>query len=53
MPFVLGDPGIQYSKAKDLKFEGKSYTGFKISYGDNIGDSPDDNYFVYIDKKTQ
>jgi hypothetical protein len=52
MPFVLGDPGIHYSKAKDLKFEGKKYTGFKISYDDNIGDSPDDNYFVYIDKKT-
>jgi hypothetical protein len=52
MPFVLGDPGIQYSKAKDLNFEGKSYTGFKISYGDNVGDSPDDNYFVYLDKKS-
>lgn len=52
MPFVLGDPGIQYSKVKDLNFKGKSYTGFKISYGDNVGDSPDDNYFIYFDKRT-
>ena len=52
MPFVLGDPGIRYSKVKGLNFEGKSYSGFKISYGDNVGDSPDDNYFIYTDKKT-
>lgn len=52
MPFVLGDPGITYYKIKDLDFKGKKYSGFKISYGDNIGDSPDDNYFIYFDKRT-
>lgn len=52
MPFVLGDPGITYTKVNDLKFDGESYTGFMISYGENVGDSPDDNYFVYLDKKT-
>jgi len=50
MPFVLGDPGITYSKVADLHFENKTYTGYKIAYGSNIGDSPDDNYFVYFDK---
>jgi len=50
MPFVLGDPGISYLKVKDLSFENKRYTGYKITYANNIGNSPDDNYFVYFDK---
>jgi len=50
MPFVLGDTGITYSKVDDLHFENKTYTGYKISYGVEVGDSPDDNYFVYFDK---
>ena len=52
MPFVLGDPGITYSKINDLSFENRTYSGYKIAYGNNVGDSPEDNYFVYIDKTT-
>lgn len=47
MPFVLGDDGITYEKAKDLTYKGVSYPGYKISYGKNVGDSPEDNYFIY------
>ncbi|NER14159.1 hypothetical protein GWK08_11955 [Leptobacterium flavescens] len=47
MPFVLGDDGIKYEKAEDLVYEGVNYPGFKISYESNIGDSPDDNYYIY------
>ena len=53
MPFVLGDPGIMYTKVKNLSFENQEYSGYKITYGSAIGDSPDDNYFVYYDKKSQ
>lgn len=49
MPFVLGDQGISFQKAEDLKVEGVSYPGYKISYGDGVGDSPKDNYFLYYD----
>lgn len=52
MPFVLADDGIQYEKANDLVFEGKKYPGFKISYQENIGSSPDDNYFFYFNPDT-
>jgi len=52
MPFVLGDTGITYSKVKDLSFENKDYSGYKITYDSNVGDSPDDNYFIYFDKTT-
>lgn len=50
MPFVLGDDGISYEKTEDLVFEDVNYPGYKISYNDNIGDSPDDNYFIYYNK---
>lgn len=52
MPFVLGDDGITYDKVADLIVEGESYPGYKISYGDGVGDSPKDNYFLYFDSKT-
>ncbi|MFD0963904.1 hypothetical protein [Pseudofulvibacter geojedonensis] len=52
MPFILGDKGIKYEKTADLEFEGVKYPGYKISYDSNIGDSPDDNYFVYYDSET-
>lgn len=49
MPFVLGDDGISYEKVEDLKVEDNTYPGYKISYGDGVGDSPKDNYFIYYD----
>ncbi|GAA4274526.1 hypothetical protein U6A24_16265 [Aquimarina gracilis] len=53
MPFVLGDDGISYEKADDLKVGEIVYPGYKISYGDGVGDSPKDNYFIYFDKDSQ
>ncbi len=53
MPFVLGDEGISYEKVADLKIENASYPGYKISYGDGVGDSPKDNYFIYYDDATK
>ncbi|WP_430412508.1 DUF6503 family protein [Kordia sp.] len=52
MPFVLGDDGITYTKAESLSFEGVSYPGYKISYGNGVGDSPEDNYFIYYNPET-
>ncbi|MBC8753743.1 hypothetical protein H2O64_03620 [Kordia sp. YSTF-M3] len=52
MPFVLGDDGIIYSEVESLSYEGVSYPGYKISYGDNVGDSPEDNYFIYYNPET-
>ncbi len=53
MPFVLGDDGITYEKIEDLKVEDISYPGYKISYGDGVGDSPKDNYFIYYDNTSK
>ncbi|CDF79747.1 conserved hypothetical protein [Formosa agariphila KMM 3901] len=52
MPFVLADDGITYSDAEPLRFEGVEYPGIKISYGAEVGSSPDDEYIIYYDAKT-
>lgn len=52
MPFVLADDGITYTDADPLVFEGKSYPGIKISYGEGIGESPDDEYILYYNPET-
>ncbi len=52
MPFVLGDDGITYSETEALEFEGTSYPGTKISFGDGVGDAPDDEYILYRDPRT-
>jgi hypothetical protein len=53
MPFVLADDGIVYSEVKPLEFEGKKYPGYKISYKANVGNSSNDNYFIYYDETTK
>ena len=52
MPFVLTDDGINYTKAEPLVFEDKSYPGYRISYGDGVGISPKDEYFIHYDPQT-
>lgn len=52
MPFVLADDGIQYTEVEPLTFEGQSYPGFRISYDDNVGVSPEDEYFIHYHPDT-
>ena len=49
MPFVLADDGITYAQAPALELDDKRYPGIKVSYGDNIGASPEDEYILYMD----
>ena len=52
MPFVLADDGITYENTEALEFEGKTYPGIKISYANDIGESPEDEYILYYDAET-
>ncbi len=52
MPFVLADPGIEYFETKPLAFGGKDYPGIGIRYGDGIGTSPEDEYYLYYDPES-
>ncbi|MEM1134809.1 MAG: DUF6503 family protein [Bacteroidota bacterium] len=50
LPFVLADPGIEYEEMGEETVDGKAYNVLKISYGENVGDSPEDNYICYFNK---
>lgn len=52
MPFVLADEGITYTQAEPITFEGVDYPGYRISYGDGIGVSPEDEYFIHYDSES-
>ncbi|MEJ6792763.1 MAG: hypothetical protein QNK89_08575 [Lacinutrix sp.] len=52
MPFVLADDGITYTNVEPLNAGGKEYPGIKISYGESIGESPEDEYIMYYDAET-
>jgi len=52
MPFVLADPGTYYIEKAPLEFEGKSYPGVAVSFGDDVGSSPKDDYIVYYNPET-
>ena len=52
MPFILADPGIIYAQTEPLEFDGKQYPGIAISFKNEVGDSPDDQYFLHYDPKT-
>ena len=51
-PFVIGDPGVMYEDIAPVELMGKSYNGVKVSYNDDVGDSPKDNYIVLSDPET-
>ena len=52
MPFVLADKGLHYSEVDNLEVEGVSYPGIKITFGDGVGESPKDEYYLYYDDET-
>jgi len=52
MPFVLADNGSKYEEVPPFTFDGVEYPGFRISYESGIGVSPEDEYFMHYDAKT-
>ena len=52
MPFVVGDPGAYYEVLEQRQLAGKIYNQVKVSYNENVGDAPDDNYIILSDPET-
>ncbi|MEM6524059.1 MAG: DUF6503 family protein [Bacteroidota bacterium] len=52
MPFVVGDPGVFYEDMEPKELNGKVYGGVKVSYGEGVGDSPNDYYIIWYDPET-
>ena len=50
IPFVLGDPGVSLESLGEDTFEDKTYDLVKVTFGDNVGDAPDDYYVIYVGK---
>lgn len=53
VPFVFADPGINYEYLGVKTVQGRSYEAWKITFAEAIGESPKDEYFLYIDSKTK
>ena len=52
MPFILGDEGISYEEIEPLTVGDKTYNGTKVSYGNDVGYSDNDNYIIYSNPET-
>tara|TARA_R110000868_G_scaffold14075_17_gene65829 strand:- start:92 stop:892 length:801 start_codon:yes stop_codon:yes gene_type:complete len=52
MPFVFADKGVNYNKTNDLVVNDQSFPGIKISFGDGIGTSPKDEYYLHYNPDT-
>jgi hypothetical protein len=52
MPFVLADPGTNYTAVEPTELDGKMYNGFKVSFNNGVGDSPKDEYKLFFDPET-
>ncbi len=52
MPFIIADPGTNYTEVGATELDGKMYNGYNVSYNDGVGDSSKDEYILYFDSKT-
>ena len=51
-PFVVADPGTNAEFLGVVNFDKKNYKKIKITYGDNVGDSPEDQYILWINAES-
>ena len=52
MPFVAADPGTRYERLPDAALDGSTYQIVKLTYGEGVGDAPDDYYVLYLHPET-
>lgn len=52
IPFKLTDPGTNWELLDSLQIDETPYSAGKLSFGENIGDAPDDWYVIYQQPET-
>ncbi|MEQ9423407.1 MAG: DUF6503 family protein [Cyclobacteriaceae bacterium] len=52
-PYVVADPGTNQEYLGQIEFNGKTYDKIKITYGENVGDSPEDQYILWCDAESK
>jgi hypothetical protein len=50
IPFVFADPGVNYEALPDDSIDGTPHDMVRITFGEDVGDAPDDTYTLYLDK---
>ena len=50
--FFFADPGCKHESLGTKTLDGKEYAAIRFTYEAGTGDTPDDNYVAYFDKKT-
>ncbi|MGM0555666.1 MAG: DUF6503 family protein [Myxococcota bacterium] len=53
MPFVLADPGVNLDYEGTQTVDDEEFDVIKVTFGDDVGDAPDDYYVMYFDKETR
>ncbi len=48
LPFVITDPGAQQEALPDITFNGVPYNRVRVTFGEKVGDSPDDQYILWF-----
>lgn len=48
IPFVLADEGVYLEEAGQDNLEGITYDLVKVTFGEGVGDAPDDYYVIYL-----
>lgn len=52
IPYIFTDPGVKVEKTENKLVNGQSYEAFRVSFDENIGDSPKDTYFMLVDPES-
>ncbi|MBF8965498.1 hypothetical protein I0P70_19770 [Pontibacter sp. FD36] len=52
IPFVLADPGVNYEQLEPMELQGKRFNVIGVSFGEGIGDTPEDEYRMLINPET-
>ncbi len=52
MPFLFADEGVNLALEAPAEYEGETYHIVRVTFGDGVGDAPDDFYVLYIDQET-
>lgn len=50
LPYLAADPGVNLTDLGQVEIEGITYDKSLMTFGDNVGDSPKDQYVLYFDE---
>lgn len=50
IPFVMTDPGTVHSDMPDAQLNGVAYRRVRVTFGNDVGDSPKDQYILWFRK---